>query len=123
MPLVSALRAWLAMVNPKALAPDTRLEIAIVDGRLDVIETKKSEKVSQILTNEQYQPKIGECLARYIRTALPGWTVLFYNGEVSLLACDTLYSLPDMSSPACESCCFGCWRPGRAITAQYSSRP
>ena len=52
MPLVSALRAWLAMVNPKALAPDTQLEIAVVDGRLDVIETKKPEKVSQILTNE-----------------------------------------------------------------------
>ena len=46
MPLVSALRAWLAMVPPMALAPDTRLEIAIVDGRLDVIETKKPEKVS-----------------------------------------------------------------------------
>ena len=58
MPLVSALRAWLAMVNPKALAPGTRLEIAVVDGRLDVIESKKPEKVSQILTNERYQPKI-----------------------------------------------------------------
>ena len=52
MPLVSALRAWLAMVNPKALAPGTRLEIAVVDGRLDVIESKKPQKVSQILTNE-----------------------------------------------------------------------
>ena len=58
MPLVSALRAWLAMVNPKALAPDTRLEIAVVDGRLDVIETKKPKKVSPILTNERYQTKI-----------------------------------------------------------------
>ena len=58
MPLVSALRAWLAMVNPMALAPGTRLEIAIVDGRLDVVEMKKPEKVSQILTNERYQPKI-----------------------------------------------------------------
>ena len=46
MPLVSALRAWLAMVPPMALAPDTRLEIAIVDGWLDVIETKKLQKVS-----------------------------------------------------------------------------
>ena len=58
MPLVSALHAWLAMVNPKALAPGTRLEIAIVDGRLDVIKSKKPEKVSQILKNEQYQPEI-----------------------------------------------------------------
>ena len=58
MPLVSALRAWLAMVNPKALAPGTWLEIAVVDGLLDVIETKKPEKVSQIVTNERYQPKI-----------------------------------------------------------------
>ena len=46
MPLVSALHAWLAMVPPMALAPDTRLEIAIVDGRLDVIEMKKPQKVS-----------------------------------------------------------------------------
>ena len=46
MPLVSALHAWLAMVPTMALAPDTRLEIAIVDGRLDVIETKKPQKVS-----------------------------------------------------------------------------
>ena len=34
------------------------MEIAVVDERLDVIETKKPQKVSQILTNEQYQPKI-----------------------------------------------------------------
>ena len=46
MPLVSALRAWLAMVPAIALAPDTRLEIAAIDGRLDVIETKKPKKVS-----------------------------------------------------------------------------
>ena len=46
MPLVSALRAWLAMVNPMALAPGTRLEIAIIDGRLDIIELKKPKKVS-----------------------------------------------------------------------------
>ena len=52
MPLVSALCAWLTMVPPMALAPDTRLEIAIVDGRLDIIETKKPQKVSQSLTNE-----------------------------------------------------------------------
>ena len=45
MPLVSALHAWLAMVPPMALAPDTRLEIAVIDGRL-VIETKKPQKVS-----------------------------------------------------------------------------
>ena len=46
MPLVSALRAWLAMVPAIALAPDTRLEIAVIDGRLDVIKTKKPKKVS-----------------------------------------------------------------------------
>ena len=32
--------------------------------------------------------------------------VLFYNGEVSLLARDNLYSLPDIPSPARESCCL-----------------
>ena len=46
MPLVSALRAWLAMVPTIALALDTRLEIAVVDGWLDVIEIKKPQKVS-----------------------------------------------------------------------------
>ena len=46
MPLVSALRAWLAMVPAIALALDTRLEIAVVDGRLDIIKTKKLKKVS-----------------------------------------------------------------------------
>ena len=52
MPLVIALRAWLAMVPAIALVPDTRLEIVILDGRLDVIETKKPKKISQILTSE-----------------------------------------------------------------------
>ena len=33
MPLVSALHAWLAMVPPMALALDTRLEIAVIEGR------------------------------------------------------------------------------------------
>ena len=44
MPLVAALRAWLAMVPPIALAPDTRLEIAVVDGWLDIIEMKKPKR-------------------------------------------------------------------------------
>ena len=52
MPLVTALHAWLAMVPAIALAPDTRLEIVILDRRLDVIEMKKPKKVSQILTSE-----------------------------------------------------------------------
>ena len=46
MPLVSALRAWLAMMPAIALVPDIRLEIVVIDGRLDVIETKKLKKVS-----------------------------------------------------------------------------
>ena len=46
MPLVSALHAWLAMVPTIALALDTRLEIAVIDGQLDVIEMKKPKKVS-----------------------------------------------------------------------------
>ena len=49
MPLVTALCAWLAMVPAITLEPDTRLEIVVLDGRLDVIETKKPKKVSQIL--------------------------------------------------------------------------
>ena len=62
MPLVTALRAWLAMVPAIALAPDTRLEIVIIDGRLDVIETKKPKKVSQILTSEKYQLYLAKVL-------------------------------------------------------------
>ena len=57
-----------AMVPAIALAPDTRLEIVILDGRLDVIEMKKPEKVSQIPTSERYQLKLAKVLARYIRT-------------------------------------------------------
>ena len=72
MPLVTALHAWLAMVPAIALAPDTRLEIVILDGRLDVIETKKPKKVSQIPTSERYQPKLAKVLPSYIRTAHPG---------------------------------------------------
>ena len=72
MPLVTALHAWLAMVPTIALAPDTRLEIVILDGRLDVIEMKKPEKVSQIPTSEQYQLKLAKVLAHYIRTVHPG---------------------------------------------------
>ena len=52
MPLVTALHAWLAMVPAITLAPDTRLEIVVQDGRLDVIERKKPEKVSLIPTSE-----------------------------------------------------------------------
>ena len=55
MPLVTALRAWLAMVPTIALVLDTRLEIVVLDGRLDVIKMKKPEKVSQVVTSEQYQ--------------------------------------------------------------------
>ena len=68
MPLVAALRAWLAMVPAVALALDMRLEIVIQDGQLEVIETKKLQKVSQIPTSEQYQLKLAEVLAHYIRT-------------------------------------------------------
>ena len=103
---MTALRAWLTMVPTIALAPDTRLEIVVIDGWLDVIEMKKPKKVSQIPTSERFQPKFSKVIARYIRTAHPGWMVLFYNGEVSLLAHDNLYSLPDISSPVCESRCL-----------------
>ena len=72
MPLVTALCAWLTMVPTIALAPDTRLEIVVIDGRLDVIKTKKPKKVSQIPTSERYQPKFSKGIARYIRTAHPG---------------------------------------------------
>ena len=68
MPLVAALHAWLVMVPAIALAPDTRLEIVIQDGQLEVIETKKPQKVSQIPTTERYQLKLAEVLASYIRT-------------------------------------------------------
>ena len=69
MPLVTALHAWLAMVPAIALALDTRLEIVVIDRRLDVIETKKLKKVSQVPTSEQYQPKFSKGIACYIRTA------------------------------------------------------
>ena len=85
MTLVTALRAWLAMVPTIALALDTRLEIVIQDGRLEVIETKKLKKVSQIPTSERYQPKLAKVLAHYIRTVPLGRMVLLYNGEVSQL--------------------------------------
>ena len=52
MPLVTTLCAWFAMVPAIVLTLDTRLEIVIIDGRLDIIETKKLKKVSQILTSE-----------------------------------------------------------------------
>ena len=94
------------MVPAIALAPDTRLEIFILDGQLDVIKAKKPEKVSQILTSEQYQLKLAKVLARYIRTAHLGRTVLFYNSEVSFSVCDYLYSLPDTRSSAHKSRCL-----------------
>ena len=62
MPLVTTLRTWLTMVPAIALAPDTRLEISVLDGGLDVIETKKPEKVSQILTSERYQLNLAKVL-------------------------------------------------------------
>ena len=62
MTLVTALRAWLTMVPAIGLAPDTRLEIVVLDGQLDVIETKKLKKVSQIPTSERYQPKLAKVL-------------------------------------------------------------
>ena len=71
MPLVTTLCAWLAMVAAIALPPDTRLEIVVLDGQLDVIEMKKPEKVSQILASEQYQLSLAKVLACYIRT-VPG---------------------------------------------------
>ena len=52
MPLVTALHAWLEMVPAIALALDMKLEIVIQDGRLEVIKTKKPQKVSQIPTSE-----------------------------------------------------------------------
>ena len=82
MPLVTALHAWLAMVPAIALAPDTRLEIVVLDKRLDIIEMKKPKKVSQIPTSERYQPKLAKVLAHYIRTVPLGQTVLFYNSKV-----------------------------------------
>ena len=68
MPLVTALHGWLAMVPAIALALDTRLEIVIQDGRLEVIKIKKLKKISQIPTSQQYQPKLVKVLACYIRT-------------------------------------------------------
>ena len=53
MSLAAALRAWLALVPTGVLAEDTRLEIIIQNGRLEVNEAKKPQKVSQILTSEQ----------------------------------------------------------------------
>ena len=71
MPLVTALHAWLAMVPAIALAPDTRLEIVVIDGRLDVIEMKKPKKVGKVPTSELYLLN----LARYcpLHKNCPSW--------------------------------------------------
>ena len=108
MPLVTALHAWLAMVPAIALVPDTRLEIVIQNGWLDVIEMKKLEKVGQIPTSEQYQLKLAKVLAHYIRTVPFGRTFLFYKATCpNLSARDNLYSLPMLYfSPACEPRCL-----------------
>ena len=96
------------MVPTVALAPDTRLEIVIQDGWLEVIETKKLQKVSQIPTSEWYQLKLAEVLAHYIRTVPLGQMFLFYKATCpNLSARDNLYSLPVLYfSPARESRCL-----------------
>ena len=72
MPFLTALRAWLAMVPTIALALDIRLEIVVLDGLLDVIETKKPKKVSQISTREQYQLEIGQGISPLYKNC-PSW--------------------------------------------------
>ena len=52
MSLAAALHAWLALVPAEVLAEDTRLEIIIQDGQLQVNEAKMPQKVSQISTSE-----------------------------------------------------------------------
>ena len=45
MSLATALHAWLALVLAEALAKDTRLEVVIQNGRLEVNEAKVPQKV------------------------------------------------------------------------------
>ena len=73
MPLVAALRAWLVMVPTVALISDMRLAIVIQDGRLEVIETKKPQKVSQIPTSEQYQLKSSRGIS-LLHKNCPSWS-------------------------------------------------
>ena len=49
MSLTAALHAWLALVPTEVLAEDTRLEVVILDGRLEVNEAKLPQKVSTVL--------------------------------------------------------------------------
>ena len=46
MSLAAALYAWLALVLAEVLAKDTRLEVVILNGRLQVNEAKVPQKVS-----------------------------------------------------------------------------
>ena len=45
MSLAAALRVWLALVPAKALAKDVRLEVVVLNGRLQVNEAKVPQKV------------------------------------------------------------------------------
>ena len=49
MSLAAALHAWLAVVPAEVLAEDTRLEVIVLNGRLQVNEAKVPQKVSQYL--------------------------------------------------------------------------
>ena len=46
MSLAAALHAWLALVPAEVLAKDTRLEVIILNGRLQVNEAKVPQMVS-----------------------------------------------------------------------------
>ena len=46
MSLAAALHAWLALVPAEVLAKDTRLEVIIQNGRLQVNEAKVPQKAS-----------------------------------------------------------------------------
>ena len=45
MSLAAALHAWLALVPAESLAKDVRLEVIILNGRLQVNEAKVPQKV------------------------------------------------------------------------------
>ena len=89
------------MVPAIAFAPDTRLEIVVQDGRLEVIKTKKLQKVSQIPKSEWYQLKLAQVLARFIKTVPLGWMFLFYK-----VICPNFSAYDNLSSPARESHCL-----------------
>ena len=52
MSLAATLYTWLALMPAGVLAYDTRLEIIVQNGQLEVNEAKRPQKVSQILTSE-----------------------------------------------------------------------